>query len=133
MKKLLALAIAAGCYHYAAPGSGRFVEALVLPGVGLVARVYLLELPTSLFVAGVALLWPPIDLYGEFLLPSLILPLLLVLWLLLYLYWAWKAGYLRGGRADGGGGYDSGDGGDCGGDGGGDCDGGGDRGPASAG
>ncbi|HEY5718328.1 MAG TPA: hypothetical protein VIS52_07500 [Motiliproteus sp.] len=112
MNKLLALAIVAGCYTYAEPGSARFVQALLLPGLGLAALVYLQGLPAALFIGIGTLMLSQIDLFSQALFTSLILPLLLLLCCCLFLYWAWPSGHFRGGDwgdGDCGGGNGSGD------------------------
>ncbi|MEH6627637.1 MAG: hypothetical protein V7739_14430 [Motiliproteus sp.] len=113
MDRWIVFTIGLGCVLYAEPGEGLFFQSFLLP-IGAIASVlYLLGLiPCLIITAGGASLYFS-DLNSSSIFWGVILPLSFMFWLLVLIYWAWKAGNLKSSGSPHSGG-DSGSGGDIG-------------------
>lgn len=101
---------------HARPGADDLMHARLLPAVVVVCMVIVIGWSGTAIIAGGVLLAMHIDLTGSGFFESLLAPLLLMLDLLVFIYWAWRAGLLRGGDGGMSGGYDGFDGFDGGGE-----------------
>ena len=114
MKKIIAFIILLAAVVYYQP-DGHLLYRYLLPAAGVISFVYLLTIPGSLIVLSGTVIYYFIDINSDSFLESLVLPLLLGADIILFVVWAYKAGYLAGsGMGVDAGGY----GGGCGGDGG---------------